>query len=386
MQQEKHIRKAVAILTATVMTLALILTPLTAYAAADEEPDTAETDTYDDADEAPGQPDSDENILRPTGNLHDFRLISFEDGIATAIISQCANGSDFIAVSHNLTDWEIEGPAAGWHAGHNGSHINHMLYISLSEGGILRIERLPFLIEDKIVWVGFIVTNDTSGNSRRRQMRLFADGIWLNPLPYDAVPALAGLESFGWAREAVEFVVARGLMDMYFCPDRNEPIVFNPTGNAARGEVLAAAVMALGLTAPDITDIYHIPFEDVPLSGRGVYIDIAKQLGLVAGIGNNHFAPDCTISRQDMMTMLYNILLAMGQIRPDTELTALRRFNDIGQIAEYARLPISSLARAGIIAGDGISLNPRGYMTRVEAAMFVWNLYRVVAVPVNNAA
>jgi len=67
----------------------------------------------------------------------------------------------------------------------------------------------------------------------------------------------------------------------------------------------------------------------------------------------------------------------MGQIQPDTGLTALGRFNDLNQIAHHARLPISSLARAGIIAGDGVGINPRGYVNRVEAAMFVRSLYLV---------
>ena len=419
MQQEKHTRKAAAILIAVVMTLAAVLTPMTLYAA--EESGGAGAGAYDIAEEH-AQPDadvhnvedvldqlgdiqyatydepiptetetdgtteiydtgecsyqlvSDENRVNPTGSLYALRLIAINGDIATAIISQCADGGDFVATSRNFTDWEIESTIVEWRAYYHGDESSPMPHINLAESGILRIERLPYLIDDRIIWVGFAITEDTTGNIYRRQIRLFADGTWLNPLPDYALPTLVGLEGFGWAREAIEFVVARNLMDMYFCPEKNERIAFNPTGKATRGDVLAAAIMALGLTPPDSPDIYHVPFADVPPVGRGVYIDIAKQLGLVAGIGNNQFAPNQIISRQDMMTMLYNILLAMGQIQPDTGLTALRRFNDVGQIAEYARLPISSLARAGIIAGNGISLNPRGYMTRVEAAMFVWNL------------
>ena len=454
MHQQKHIRQAMALLLATVMMLAAVLAPKTAYAATPEEPTWADADTHDTADEAsdpvdsstnntdvelnesnanasdsneeptesdadtnlmPGWADVDVNAFYLTGSLYDFRLITVEGRAALAIIFQHPDCTGFFATSNNLADWEIRSPAADWYVYHDGYYYWYrdglyrtsdrwadwqvytapddyewegdlaliidifddavqLPYKSLCESGILRIERLPYAIDERIVWVGFAVTEITGGSQQRRPMGILANGIWLNPLPADATPALVGLEGFGWARQAIEFVVARGLMDMYICPDTNEPIAFNPTGYATRGEVLAAAVMALGLTAPDIHDPYHVPFQDVPLSERGVYIDIAKRLGLVAGIGNNQFAPDRIISRQDMMTMLYNILLASGQITPDTGLTALRRFNDVGQIADYARLPISSLARAGIIAGNGISINPRGYMTRVEAAMFVYNL------------
>ena len=384
-----------------------------------DEPEVADQDDNGISVEPPGWTAVDANNFYLSGSLHSFQLISVEGSMALAIICQGEETGGFFATSTNFSDWEIRSPAAGWYVYFYGYYYwymgglhrtsdwqthwqvypvhddyewgsdllyiidsfynaNKLPHIGLTEGGILRIERLPYLIGDKIIWVGFAVIEDINGNIHRRQIRLFADGQWLNPLPAGATPALVGLEGVSWAREAIEFVVARDLMDMYVCLERNEPIVFHPTGNATRGDVLAAAVMALGLTPPDIPDIYHIPFVDVPLSGRGVYIDIAKQLGLVMGIGNNQFAPNRTISRQDMMTMLYNILLASGQITPDTGLTALRRFNDVGQIADYARLPISSLARAGIITGDGININPRGYMTRVEAAMFVWNLARIV--------
>jgi len=370
-----------------------------------------------------------------TGNLHSFSLVSVTGGIAVAHITQCAdNCPGFFATSSNMVDWEIRSPASGWFVYHEGYYywyvdglirtsdwhndwqfhpppptdrdcdeyiceyseegyptysewegtmsyvfdnfegIRETPSLALSYAGIQWLERLPFTVNDSIMWVGFVVMEN---NIPRQQLRIFANGQLLNPISPDAEPTLTGLENLGWAREALEFIVARDLMDMYICPVTDEPIAFNPMGSATRGDVLAAAVKALGLTAPDQPEPGYAPFVDVPLYGRGIYIDIARQMGLVAGIGNNYFAPERTISRQDMMTMLYNILLATSQITPDYELTALGRFRDIGQIAEYARLPISSLARAGIITGDGVSINPRGYMTRVEAAMFVWNLYRM---------
>jgi len=388
-------------------------------------------------------------------SLYDFRLVSFNDGVAVAMLSLDAPMGEFFATSTNMVDWEIKAPAADWfiyydggfywyadgfhrttdwrynwqtHAsppgeGYDGyvdecawdweiweSTIAHVFdnfdYVSetpslaLSLGGILRIERLPFMVsgglavgdgdfgqslsvgdnvtvQSHIAWIGFVITDNAGGDTRRRQLRIFADGILLNPLPATAEPVIAGIEGFAWARDAIEFTVARDLMDMYLCPHTGMYIDFNPTGSVTRGDVLAAAVRALGLVAPSIPGTENAPFEDVPLWGRGLYIDIARRMGLVSGIGNNQFAPDRVISRQDMMTMLYNILLALGQIQPDYELTALGRFSDLDEISVYARLPISSLARAGIIAGTGVTINPRGYMTRVEAAMFVWNLYRV---------
>ena len=344
-----------------------------------------------------------------SSNFHAISLVSVSDGVALGIITQHPGCSGFFAVSANMTDWVIQAPAASWYTYHDGYYYWYagglfrtsdwrgtwetlavppdddicMLMDSnrgyqipnlpLAYAGIEKVERLPFRVNDGITWIGFATV---AGN--RSPIRLYAGGVWLNPYDQSAAPAIIGTESFEWAREAIEFVVARDLMDMYLCSETYEPIHFNPAGGASRQDVLAAAIRALGITAHDITYFEHVPFYDVSIVGRGVYVDIAKRLGLVNGIGYNRFAPGRSITRQDMMTMLYNIMLAKGNITPDYELSAISRFNDLALIADYARLPISSLARAGFIAGDGRNINPRDHVTRVEAAMFVWNLYRAV--------
>jgi len=424
MQYKRHTRKLRAILLAIVM----MLTPIAVQAITDEAPEVAENGVYTPAE--PEIADSgwttiDSEILRLTGNFYSLRVVATDGEITVAVITQCPDcpenlwGNEFFAVSTNMYDWEIIAPSTGWAVYYNGYyywHLNglhrtsnwlddwqfhpvpdypsdnyewqYMLsnvfdnfediievpYIPLHDGGIQRIERLPYMEDGGINWVGFVVTD-----AGRQQLNLYVSGQHINPLDEDISPAISGLSGFSWARDAVEFVMARDLMDMYVCTDTGEMIAFNPSGSASRGDVLAAAIKALELTPPNVLGARDPSFDDVPHFGRGVYIHTARHLGLVAGVGNNNFAPDRTITRQDMMTMLYNILLAGGQIEPDIELSALGRFRDVNQVSSYARLPISSLARAGIISGDGGNINPRGNVTRIEAAVFVWNLYRVVS-------
>ncbi|MCL2362086.1 MAG: S-layer homology domain-containing protein [Defluviitaleaceae bacterium] len=404
MQGRKYKRRLGAILLAVIMLIA----PVAVYGIGEN----GEVDVEEEFIVGWSEVDMDEHEF--SGSFLSLQLVCVYGNSALAIITTACE-SLFFATSANMTDWEIRSPAIDWYIYFEGSYYWYadglyrttdwredwqfhptpydenyewdgiMSYISevnenirqvptlnLLEGSVTRIERLPYSINNEIIWVGFATQNDSV-----RQINLFIQNRWLNPLAEDAVTALVGIDGVRWAREAIEFMVARDLMDLRLCPDSSQPIVFDPMGRATRGSVLAAAIRALELTAPEMPYGEHTPFDDVPLWGRGEYIDTAKRLGLVAGIGNNQFAPDRSISRQDMMTMLYNILLALGQIEPDYSLRALGRFRDLGDIADYARLPIASLARAGIIAGDGININPRGYMTRVEAAAFVWNLYRV---------
>ncbi|MCL2571737.1 MAG: S-layer homology domain-containing protein [Defluviitaleaceae bacterium] len=418
MQQQMNIRGIVAIFLAVVIMIAAVTTPRLAYAAQEE----TEPEEYISANIPLSWEDVCIESLELTSDLYSFRLVAMNEDIAVALISQCPECPDsdaFFATSSNMIDWEIRSPSSGWYVFFNGNYywymnglhstsdwqddwrffptppddytgdiagwIYTMSYVfgdferfteiptlELPAYGIQRIDRLPFMIDGSIVWIGFIVDE----NGTRQQIRLYAQDELLNPLEDGVVSAITGLSGFSWAREAVEFIVARDLMDMYMCPDTGEYINFNASGNATRGDVLAAAVKALGLTAPRAPDMEYSAFADVETWGRGYYIDVARRLGLVTGVGNNQFAPDRGISRQDMMTMLYNIMLAQGLVEPDYELSALGQFRDVVQIAHYARLPISSLARAGIIAGDGSNLNPRRYMTRVEAAALIWNLYQ----------
>ena len=400
--QRKYRRKIATIFCLAILAaLALIAAPMTAYAETNEEY-THEAYT------PPNWVDVDTSAFDITGGIFSFRLVSSEDGVTLAVIYQNAACEGFFATSRNLQDWVVRAPAAYRYYYYNGAYHwyaggtfrtrnwqNHwqvctassnihgaardLTFINLPNAGIRRIERFPFHIDDSILWISYITYETPDGTIQREQMRIHAGGGRLTPRTPGTATALTGLDNLSWAREAIEFAAARDLMDLYLCNQTGEPIVFNPLGSVTRGDVLAAAVKALELRLP--VGMYghrHIPFDDVPPYGRGVYIDIARQLGLVTGIGDNLFAPDRTISRQDMMTMLYNIMFALGQIEPDIHLTALGRFNDLAQIADYARLPISSLARVGIIAGNGVNLNPQGYMTRVEAAMFVFNLYRMM--------
>jgi len=429
MTLQKHIRRTVGALIAVLVMLVILTIPVVTYAVSDE---------YETYYEIPPRADGSSwsNVetaeLDITGNLYNFKLVCIKGDTMLAVIST-EPGVDFFATSVNLTDWVIQSSSAGWYFYHeeryywcDGSrmirtsdwrnnwevcnnckiaadlcqdnisdqyfanfdqcaakiqdyfnYIRPLAYVELSQIGIKRIERIPYMINDGIMWIGYVVREDVEGNIHRRQLRIFADGVQKNILPSGTLPAWVGLDTINWAQDAAAFIADRGLMTMYACTYTNEYVYFNPMGMATRGDVLAASIMTLELQSPNIYELENYMFDDVPLYGRGIHINIARQLGIVAGIGNNEFSPEGIITRQDMMTMLYNILLALGQIEPDIELTALGRFRDVNQIASYARLPISSLAKVGIIAGDGININPRGYMTRVEAAMFVWNLYRI---------
>ncbi|MNP52179.1 Endo-1,4-beta-xylanase A precursor [compost metagenome] len=78
------------------------------------------------------------------------------------------------------------------------------------------------------------------------------------------------------------------------------------------------------------------------------------------------------------MVMTYNILSKLGKIQPDETLSALELFKDSGDVADYAKLAVSSLIKNEIISGDGAFIYPNKKMNNAEAMVLAksLNVYR----------
>lgn len=175
--------------------------------------------------------------------------------------------------------------------------------------------------------------------------------------------ALSGLDKLAWARKGAEYVIGRDYLSQYYLTPYEE--------NITRQNYLTLIMRALNVQAPDKPREGYVPFEDVWYAPM---VERANQLGLVNGVGQNQFAPNEYISRQDMMVMTYNILDKLGKIEADTELTALSGYNDKDKVREYAKLAVSSLSKADIITGSGNNVNPTDSVTNAEAVVIAERL------------
>ena len=63
------------------------------------------------------------------------------------------------------------------------------------------------------------------------------------------------------------------------------------------------------------------------------YLAAAKRLGISAGVGDNLFAPENAITRQEMFTLLYNGLKVIGKLPRGNSGKTLSDFSDAGDIA-----------------------------------------------------
>ena len=105
-------------------------------------------------------------------------------------------------------------------------------------------------------------------------------------------------------------------------------------------------------------------FEDAPA------VNWAYANGIVSGMGDNLFAPNAEITREQMAVMLYNYAKFI-----DAELPKNRAgvFADEDKIGAWAKEAVNAMYAAEILSGKGgNNFDPQGNATRAEvAAMFM---------------
>ncbi|HIY22651.1 MAG TPA: S-layer homology domain-containing protein [Candidatus Flavonifractor merdigallinarum] len=113
--------------------------------------------------------------------------------------------------------------------------------------------------------------------------------------------------------------------------------------------------------AENLTSNAGVPsFTDIQGHWAQSYIEKSAQLGLVSGVTDTTFAPDRTITRQEMMVMIDRVLEL-----PDVNGLG---FADDGDIAIWALNSAARTTGAGIFQGSGSKLLPKAAATRAEAA------------------
>ncbi|WP_324822811.1 family 10 glycosylhydrolase [Sinanaerobacter sp. ZZT-01] len=100
----------------------------------------------------------------------------------------------------------------------------------------------------------------------------------------------------------------------------------------------------------------------------------AKQIGLINGIGEERFAPENLISRQDMFTMAYRALLHQNKINEEADTSVLAFFSDYGQVQPYASSAMSYFISKKAVNGMNGMLAPTETASRAQAATFLANL------------
>lgn len=233
------------------------------------------------------------------------------------------------------------------------------------------IEIYPYRDGDQMYYVSYVVYSEDGQTWKKDAINIFVNGEKISKDPKEknafAIPA-----SYEWARKGVEYSIGRNYVYTWDLEN-------NLPESISRGDYLILIMKALNVQAPKTEVSGFVPFSDIYSWWEdGQLINRAKMLGLVNGKSDHQFDPDGRISRQDMMVMTYNILRKSGMVEADTNLTALQVFSDKDQVSGYGKEAVSSLIKAGIIAGSGNKIDPLGNLSYAEAMVIAerLNVYR----------
>lgn len=107
----------------------------------------------------------------------------------------------------------------------------------------------------------------------------------------------------------------------------------------------------------------------------------AVYAGVTAGKGNNHFAPNDLITRQEICVMLNKVIQYVDKTRGTATLSNTStqvdaaRFNDVSQIAPWAVSSVAALTNNALMSGKGTGVAPLDNTTTQEAITLVLSLY-----------
>lgn len=172
------------------------------------------------------------------------------------------------------------------------------------------------------------------------------------------------VDSSKWYYDAVNYVVSNNIMQ-----GMNDTI-FGGEINLNRAMIVQMLYNIDGKPSTESSK-----FDDV--KNDDWYADAiawAADNGIVNGIGNNLFAPEQDITREQMTVILYNYCLYKG-----IELPVVREtdsFADGYSINSWAAEAVNAMYRAGVLSGKGNNIfQPQGKATRAEVAQIVYGLY-----------
>lgn len=176
------------------------------------------------------------------------------------------------------------------------------------------------------------------------------------------------VRSTDWFYDAVNYVYSEGIMD------GTSVYMFSPNNATSRGMLVTILWRLAG--EPVVTGT---SFSDVSSSSYYYYAVLwASKYGIVDGVGNNKFAPDQAITREQFAVILYRYAQHCGYSTSASSM--LTGYADSNKISSYALTAMRWACGAGLFEGDErANLSPQGQTTRAAAAKLLMTFDEKVA-------
>ena len=188
---------------------------------------------------------------------------------------------------------------------------------------------------------------------------------------YKPAPAFADTVNH-WAKADIDFVTSRGLLA------GTGETTFTPDGTMTRGMF----VVALGrLAGIDPAAYPSSRFSDVAATAYyAPYVEWAASKGIVTRTSETTFAPDATITREQMAVIMQRYANQMGYTLPVAREAEL--FTDSNKISSGMKEAVQAMQQAGVMNGKGSRLfAPKDTATRAEAAAVLRRFVEIVIDP-----
>jgi len=174
------------------------------------------------------------------------------------------------------------------------------------------------------------------------------------------------LESYDWARDAIESLGAKGIIN------GTGSGKYSPASFINKAEMLTLLVHTLELgggTEPNYTDVQSTDYFYEPVA-------VAESLGIDIG-SNGYFRPYDPMPREALMILMDACLRNLVTL-PAFDDAVLDQFSDADQLSEEGVVAATDLVSLGIFTGDGTGLAPERYTSRAEAAVLIYKLYQIL--------
>lgn len=147
-------------------------------------------------------------------------------------------------------------------------------------------------------------------------------------------------------------------------------IEFAPKANVTRAEFASIIVRALGLQSTGTTPFADVKKDDWYTSA----VEAAYKAGIVTGRSQTQFAPNATITREEMAVMIIRAYEVKTGKKVDTT-SKQSQFADDQLISEWARGSVQAAFDLLLLKGRGSNqFNPQGVTNRAESVQVIANV------------
>ena len=146
---------------------------------------------------------------------------------------------------------------------------------------------------------------------------------------------------------------------------------FDWDSSITRAQFVLALYNVLGQPA------YSAPCDFTDISPDDYYYNAlswGQELGIAGGMGDGTFNPNGTLTREQAFTLLRRSLPQLGITCPDASTAVLAQYADEGSIADWAKSHIATLTLQGLVNGTNTGVLPQGELTWAQTAALLYRL------------